>query len=326
MKTRFISILAGLVAGVTLLWTQAGSAEQKAASSGVRSSDTLAAADIAAIRELSRGYVTHVLARDWPKWSASYAEDAIFLVPNEPALVGRKSMEAWAATLAPLKAFSIEQLEFHGRGDFAFVRGRFSLVATPPNQPEARDTGKFLELWRRQPDGGWRMYRDAFNSDEQAPAATPELTAKRKAAWEQRKTGARTPGAGTLSARDQDAILAAWRALAAAGMARDWTKLATFYTEDAIGLPPHEKGSVGRAEIIKGWVMFPAYKDWQTVPLEIGGQGEFAYVRGEWSVVITPANQPEQPDAGKYLQFWRKQSDGSWKLFRDIWNSQLPAM
>ena len=46
-------------------------------------------ADIAAIRELSLGYVTHVLGRDWPKWSASYADDAIFLVPNEPALAGR---------------------------------------------------------------------------------------------------------------------------------------------------------------------------------------------------------------------------------------------
>ena len=325
MKTKLIVIVTGLVAGSILLWTQAGSAEKKAAAPDVRSSDTLAAADIAAIRGLARVYVANVLARDWPKWSASYTEDAIFLVPNEPALVGRKSMEAWAATLVPLKTFTTELLEFHGRGEFAFVRGRYSLVAAPPNQPEAREAGKFLELWRRQPDGGWRMYRDAFNSDEPAPDATPALTAKRKAAWEQRKAGATTTGAGTLNAREKDAILAAWKGLAAAGMAKDWAKLATFYTEDAIGLPPHEKAGVGRAEIIKGWVKFPAYKDWQTVPLEVGGQAEFAYVRGEWSVIMTPANQPEQPDAGKYLQFWRKEPDGSWKLFRDIWNSQLPA-
>ena len=323
MKTQ--SIVIGLFAGLSLLGTTAVSAEKKAAAPGVQTMDTLASGDIAAIRELSRGYVTHVLRREWPKWSASYADDAIFLVPNEPALAGRKNMEAWAATLAPLKTFSIELLEFHGRGDFAFVRGRYSLVATPPNQPEARDAGKFLELWRRQPDGRWRLYRDAFNSDEPAPAASPALTAKRNAAWEKREPGARTSGAGTLGAREKDAIVGAWKGLAAAGMARDWAKLATFYTEDAIGLPPHQKSGNGRAEIVKSWITFPAYKDWQTTPLEVGGEGEFAYVRGEWSVVVTPPNQPEQPDAGNYLQFWRKQPDGSWKLFRDIWNSSLPA-
>jgi ketosteroid isomerase-like protein len=325
MKTRFSFILAGLVAGITLPGTPAVAAEKKTAAPGVRSSDTLPAADIAAIRETMRRYVAHVLARDWPKWSALYTGDAIFLVPNEPALVGRKALEAWAATLAPMKEFSIEQLEFHGRGEFAFVRGRFALVATPPNQPEARDAGKFLEVWRKQSDGSWRLYRDAFNTDLPAPTATAAVAAKRKAAWDKHKVAAKSPGAGTLSPRDQDAILAAWKGLAAAGIAKDWTKLATFYAEDAIGLPPHEKGGVGRSEIIKGWVTFPAYRDWQTVPLEIGGHGDFAYVRGEWSIVITPANQPEQPDAGKYLQFWRRQSDGSWKLFMDIWNSHLPA-
>jgi ketosteroid isomerase-like protein len=325
MKTRLISLLAGLVAGITLPGTPAVAAEKKAPKSDVRSSDTLPASDIAAIRETMRRYVAHVLARDWLKWSALYTTDAIFLVPNEPALVGRKALEAWAATLAPTKEFSIEQLEFHGRGEFAFVRGRFALVATPPNQPEARDAGKFLEVWRKQSDGTWRLYRDAFNSDLPAPTTTPEVAAKRKAAWDKHKVAAKSSSAGTLSARDQDAILGAWKGLAAAGIAKDWTKLATFFTEDAIGLPPHEKGGSNRAEVIKGWVTFPAYKDWRTHPLEVGGHGEFAYVRGEWSIVMTPANQPEQPNVGKYLQFWRKQSDGSWKLFRDIWNSHLPA-
>jgi ketosteroid isomerase-like protein len=30
------------------------------------------------------------------------------------------------------------------------------------------------------------------------------------------------------------------------------------------------------------------------------------------------------PDSGKYIEIWRKQSDGTWKLVRDIFNSDLP--
>ena len=28
-------------------------------------------------------------------------------------------------------------------------------------------------------------------------------------------------------------------------------------------------------------------------------------------------------DEGKYVVVWKKQEDGSWKLHRDIWNSNL---
>ncbi|MDO8539975.1 MAG: hypothetical protein Q7S40_05990 [Opitutaceae bacterium] len=94
---------------------------------------------------------------------------------------------------------------------------------------------------------------------------------------------------------------------------------------NAIILPPHDAALAGHAAISKGWSTFPAHKDWRTQPLEIGGQGDVAYVRGEWSIVMTPANQPEQPDAGKYLHVWRRLPNGTWKLQHDIWNSDLPA-
>lgn len=42
--------------------------------------------------------------------------------------------------------------------------------------------------------------------------------------------------------------------------------------------------------------------------------------------VIAVPDQPEQPDSGKYIEIRRKQSDGTWKIFRDIVNSEGPAV
>lgn len=30
-------------------------------------------------------------------------------------------------------------------------------------------------------------------------------------------------------------------------------------------------------------------------------------------------------DRGKYLEVWKKQSDGTWKCIVDTWNSDLPS-
>lgn len=30
-------------------------------------------------------------------------------------------------------------------------------------------------------------------------------------------------------------------------------------------------------------------------------------------------------DKGKFLTVWKKQADGSWKIIRDMYNSDLPA-
>jgi ketosteroid isomerase-like protein len=113
--------------------------------------------------------------------------------------------------------------------------------------------------------------------------------------------------------------------LGAAAIARNWSKVADFYQDDTVGLPPNAPANIGKVKVIEAWrSSSAAYKDWRAEPLEIGGQGDLAFVRGEWSIIMTPANQPEHSDFGKYLHIWRRQSDSSWKLFRDIWNSDLP--
>ncbi len=51
-------------------------------------------------------------------------------------------------------------------GDFGFARGTYSALMVPKagEEPVAVD-GKYLTIFKRQADGTWKIYRDAFNSN-----------------------------------------------------------------------------------------------------------------------------------------------------------------
>ena len=62
--------------------------------------------------------------------------------------------------------FKVEMLEIEGRGDLAYVRGTYSITVRPPGASgPTKDTGKCIEIWRKQADGSWKVIRDIFKSD-----------------------------------------------------------------------------------------------------------------------------------------------------------------
>jgi ketosteroid isomerase-like protein len=53
--------------------------------------------------------------------------------------------------------------------DLAHTQGRYHLTIDDAQGGPVTDTGKFVVVWRKQPDGSWRVLADIFNSD--IPAA-----------------------------------------------------------------------------------------------------------------------------------------------------------
>jgi ketosteroid isomerase-like protein len=108
---------------------------------------------------------------DWGEYTEIYySADALFMPPNSEAVRGREAIAGFMAGFPPLEDFQLNPAEVAGSGDIAYVRGNYVLVMRPPGSEAAvTDRGKYVEIWRRQADGAWRLAIDIFNSDVPLP-------------------------------------------------------------------------------------------------------------------------------------------------------------
>ncbi len=107
----------------------------------------------------------------------------------------------------------------------------------------------------------------------------------------------------------------------------DFETLASFYTEDAIRMPPDEPAWIGndaiRAGFKKGFEQYDmvvenSVEDVQTFE-------DRAFMRGVYTVKLTPKTGGELIQVtGKWMAFRQRQQDGSWKTVSDIYNSDNP--
>ena len=103
---------------------------------------------------------------------------------------------------------------------------------------------------------------------------------------------------------------------------------AAAYTDDAILMPPNNSPVRGKQAIEKYLAEIGSQlqaSNFQLSILEVDVQGDTTIVRGTYSSSFTvPGTDAPMEDRGKTLNVWKRQADGSWKLHRDIWNSNMP--
>jgi len=99
------------------------------------------------------------------------------------------------------------------------------------------------------------------------------------------------------------------------------------YVDDAVLMMPNEQAWHGHAEIEKGLSAFVdqmTFKNGRTITSDVMVAGDLAVETGRYAWTLRPKEGPEITDKGKYLTAWKRQSDGSWKVVRDINNSDMP--
>jgi uncharacterized protein (TIGR02246 family) len=97
--------------------------------------------------------------------AACYTEDARFMPPNLETITGRAGIEAFVKEFIAANAhLDFEQVALHDTGDLGVFVGRYELDVRPDGADPQHDSGKFIEVWTRQPDGSWLMVDDIFNS------------------------------------------------------------------------------------------------------------------------------------------------------------------
>jgi len=142
-------------------------------------------------------------------------------------------------------------------------------------------------------------------------------------------TLAGTPAPTADVAAVRQALEAAGTRFSAAVLKGDTATLASFYADDAILMPANMKAVRGHDAIAKalgGMVasMRPSSFKLQTEDVIVAG--DYAIETGSLEITTQPAGRGAKPsqDVEKYVAVWKKQADGSYKLFRDISNSDQP--
>jgi ketosteroid isomerase-like protein len=104
---------------------------------------------------------------------AFYADNAVLLPPNAPIATDRKAIrESWAELLGPKTSVSWKwtKIEVAQSGELAYIYGAYKLsIAASNGSGPVNDTGKFLEIWKKQPSGTWKCIVDTYNSDLPVP-------------------------------------------------------------------------------------------------------------------------------------------------------------
>lgn len=129
----------------------------------------LSAADIEANKAVGQAFATAVVAKDFDAASALYADSAVLLPPNAPAMVGKAAIREFLNGFPPLTELTLTVDGIVGAGDLAYAHGRYHLTVAAEGAPV--DSGKFLDVRQRQADGSWKYVADMFNTSIPAPAA-----------------------------------------------------------------------------------------------------------------------------------------------------------
>jgi ketosteroid isomerase-like protein len=96
-----------------------------------------------------------------------------------------------------------------------------------------------------------------------------------------------------------------------------------YYAPDARVLPPNAPVAIGRAairDVLAGMLA--------AGPIELRLEneirqvsGDIAYQTGRYNLTIRPASGEPIRDQGKYLEVFRRQSDGQWQCVADMFSS-----
>jgi ketosteroid isomerase-like protein len=134
-------------------------------------------ADIQAVKDVEIAWAKDAALKDPAKFASYYsADDAVGLFPNSPPITGRDNIQGALTTMMADPNFA---LSFQGTradaskgGDLVYTVGTYSLTTSDPkNKQPVTDRGKYMTVYKKQPDGTWKAVADMINSDLPAPDA-----------------------------------------------------------------------------------------------------------------------------------------------------------
>ena len=104
----------------------------------------------------------------------------------------------------------------------------------------------------------------------------------------------------------------------------DYEAMAKSYTEDAVLMSPGQDMIYGREAIHKFWARDTSYHQVfhrsKSDKLEV--IGDLAFDNGYWYSQARVKGKEGSLYSGKYLIIWKKNKEGAWQMYHDIWNNR----
>jgi uncharacterized protein (TIGR02246 family) len=129
--------------------------------------------DIEAIRRVTSDLLAAVNASDVDRVLGVWADDAVLMPPGHPSVHGGTALREYFSKLFLMTRFTFEftSSDIDLFADVAFERLSYRVtIWQSSGQDTIEDVGKGLHVYRRQPDGRWKLVLDIWNSDR-IPAA-----------------------------------------------------------------------------------------------------------------------------------------------------------
>lgn len=138
-------------------------------------SATDAAAEQAA-HKAHEAYVAAINSNNLENFLATVTDDVVFIAPNSDAISGKAAVGAWVKDYLAAYETKWEKTtkEFVVRGDLAYEWYAYKSIDTPKaggpaaGTPVVTDTGNGVNIYRRGPDGVWRVARDVWSTTRKA--------------------------------------------------------------------------------------------------------------------------------------------------------------
>ena len=112
-----------------------------------------------------------------------------------------------------------------------------------------------------------------------------------------------------------------WARTAASG---DLERTLSFWSDDAIVMPPGQAAVVGKAAIrdfLRQMSAIPGFSiSWEPEHASVANQGDVGYMVERSRITFTEATGGARAQFGKAVTVWRKDSTGAWKCVVDTWN------
>ncbi len=128
---------------------------------------------IEAVNALLEQWVSAVNAGDIDGWSATLADDATVMPPNEPAVTGKEALGPWMVGTF-FDPFNVQLSctfdDVDPAGDVVFARGSYDLSLAPKDGGQViEDSGKSVAIFKRQPDDSFKYSIVMWNSNNPPP-------------------------------------------------------------------------------------------------------------------------------------------------------------